>query len=121
MIQEYCKNCGKVTGHKRVIGMGTFLGACVTLGTSLAAVPFYPKRCVVCGCKTSPPESTYIKPPENTYVKPADSTPVKPPGETEEEVREFFNQQWEKYKDLTLGKSTYNHICDKYGRKDLKK
>jgi len=54
MIQEYCQNCKKVTGHKRVIGMGTFLGACVTLGTSLAAVPFYPKRCVVCGCKTVP-------------------------------------------------------------------
>ena len=52
MIEVYCPNCGKVTGHKRAMGMGTFLGACVTFGTSLAATPFYPKRCIVCGCKT---------------------------------------------------------------------
>jgi hypothetical protein len=108
MIQEYCQNCGRVTGHKRAVGMGTFLGACMTLGTSLMATPFYPKRCVVCGCKTSPPERTVIP-------------PIKPPGETEAEVREFFDQQWEKYKDLPLGKHTYRLICDKYGRKDMRR
>lgn len=62
MIEEYCKNCGKVTGHKRTVGMGTFLGACLTLGVSLAATPFYPKRCVVCGCKSEPPRMENILP-----------------------------------------------------------
>jgi hypothetical protein len=45
----YCANCGKVTGHKRALGAGTVLGAFVTGGASLAAVPFYGKRCIICG------------------------------------------------------------------------
>lgn len=49
MEMIYCSNCKKVTGHKRAVGMGTLLGAVSTLGLSLGAVPFYPKRCVVCG------------------------------------------------------------------------
>ena len=49
MEYSYCKNCGKMTGHKRHLGWGTFFGSVVTLGTSLAAVPFYPKRCIICG------------------------------------------------------------------------
>jgi hypothetical protein len=38
-----------MTGHKRHLGWGTFFGSVVTLGTSLAAIPFYPKRCIICG------------------------------------------------------------------------
>jgi hypothetical protein len=46
---SHCANCGKSTGHKRNIGIGTLLGALVTCGFSLLAVPFYPKRCILCG------------------------------------------------------------------------
>jgi hypothetical protein len=45
----FCENCGKHTGHKRSIGVGTALGAVVTGGASLLAVPAYGKRCVICG------------------------------------------------------------------------
>jgi hypothetical protein len=45
----YCANCGKLTGHKRALGAGTVLGAVVTGGASLLAVPAYGKRCIVCG------------------------------------------------------------------------
>jgi hypothetical protein len=45
----YCPNCGKSTGHKRALGAGTVLGAVVTGGASLLAVPFYAKRCIICG------------------------------------------------------------------------
>ena len=56
----YCPNCRKKTGHKRVIGMGTLLGAVLTVGASLNAVPFYPKRCIVCGRKSSGKEDDFI-------------------------------------------------------------
>ena len=46
----YCHACGKPTGHKRSLGWGTFFGALITLGISLFFIPFYPVRCVVCGC-----------------------------------------------------------------------
>jgi hypothetical protein len=49
MEMLYCNICKKITGHKRAIGVGTLLGGVVTLGVSLAAVPFYPLRCVICG------------------------------------------------------------------------
>jgi hypothetical protein len=49
MEYSYCPNCKKMTGHKRALGWGTFFGSVVTLGTSLGAVPFYPKRCIICG------------------------------------------------------------------------
>lgn len=49
MEMFFCLNCGKVTGHKRAVGVGTLLGAVATAGVSLAAIPFYPLRCVVCG------------------------------------------------------------------------
>jgi len=46
---SFCQNCGKNTGHKRALGAGTILGAVVTGGVSLLGVPFYGKRCVICG------------------------------------------------------------------------
>ena len=54
----YCPNCGKKTGHKRALGWGTFFGAVSTLGASTAAIPFYPKRCIVCGRKSSDKDSS---------------------------------------------------------------
>jgi len=45
----YCENCKKHTGHKRNVGVGTALGAVVTGGASLLAVPAYGKRCIICG------------------------------------------------------------------------
>jgi hypothetical protein len=51
MKMLYCNNCKKNTGHKRAIGVGTLLGGIATFGVSLAAVPFYPLRCVICGAE----------------------------------------------------------------------
>jgi len=44
-----CPVCGKPTGHKRALGIGTLLMAIVTGGLWLLVIPFYPKRCIVCG------------------------------------------------------------------------
>ncbi len=49
MEYSYCPNCKKNTGHKRHLGWGTFFGGAFTLGASLFAIPFYPKRCIICG------------------------------------------------------------------------
>ena len=49
MEQYYCPTCKGETGHKRNLGWGTFFGSIFTLGISLFFIPFYPKRCVVCG------------------------------------------------------------------------
>jgi hypothetical protein len=61
MQVAYCQNCRKNTGHKRAIGAGTILGAVVTGGVSLLAVPSYGKRCVICGLtveEATPKENT---------------------------------------------------------------
>jgi hypothetical protein len=49
MKMEHCPNCQKITGHKRRLGMGTFIGGLFTAGLSLFAIPWYPTRCIVCG------------------------------------------------------------------------
>lgn len=54
MEYSFCPNCNRKTGHKRALGMGTLIGGALTFGASLAAIPFYPKRCIVCGRKTTP-------------------------------------------------------------------
>src|SRR5947209_2013999 len=64
---SFCQNCGKLTGHKRAIGAGTVLGGVVTGGFSIFAVPFYPKRCVVCGLSTSETDAT--KPPSSKVTE----------------------------------------------------
>jgi hypothetical protein len=70
MITQYCNNCGKYTGHKRVIGIGTFFAAVLTLGAWIFVTPLYPKRCIVCGLTKNlgghPPESAFSKP--STYL-----------------------------------------------------
>jgi len=57
MEYSYCPNCCKMTGHKRALGWGTFFGGVFTLGASTLAIPFYPKRCIVCGRESSGKES----------------------------------------------------------------
>ena len=44
-----CQNCGKRTGHKRTLGFGTFFAVVITFGLWILAIPFYPKRCIICG------------------------------------------------------------------------
>ena len=58
----FCTNCGKRTGHKRSIGVGTALGAVVTGGASLLAVPAYGKRCVICGLTESEAATPAVRP-----------------------------------------------------------
>ena len=49
MEYSYCSNCKKNTGRKRALGWGTFFAALITGGLWVLAIPFYPKRCIVCG------------------------------------------------------------------------
>ena len=49
MKTYYCHSCNKTTGYKRNLGWGTFFGGIFTLGISLLFIPFYPKRCIICG------------------------------------------------------------------------
>lgn len=53
MKDAYCNNCRKMTGHKRTLGWGTFFGGIFTGGFSLLIIPFYPKRCIICGMELS--------------------------------------------------------------------
>jgi hypothetical protein len=46
---EYCPACEKERGFKRQISVGTLLAVIFTAGVWLLALPFYPKRCIVCG------------------------------------------------------------------------
>jgi hypothetical protein len=48
-----CHNCGKRTGHKRTLGFGTFFAVFLTFGLWILAIPFYPKRCIICGERRS--------------------------------------------------------------------
>jgi hypothetical protein len=45
----HCPNCHKRTGHKRALGFGTLFLVLLTLGGGLLLIPFYAKRCIVCG------------------------------------------------------------------------
>lgn len=49
MQSRYCQQCGRESGHKRALGWGTFFAVLLTFGWWLLAIPFYPKRCVICG------------------------------------------------------------------------
>jgi hypothetical protein len=49
MQQGYCDSCRRMTGFKRSLGWGTFFGSIITFGILILFIPFYPKRCVVCG------------------------------------------------------------------------
>jgi hypothetical protein len=58
MFQTQCANCGQPRGFARRLGFGTFFMVLITFGLWLFVIPFYPKRCSVCGCVRS---STNIK------------------------------------------------------------
>ncbi len=45
----FCSNCKKYTGFKRNLGIGTIIMIVLTTGLWILLLPFYPKRCVVCG------------------------------------------------------------------------
>lgn len=49
----FCPNCQKLTGFKRALGFGTLFATVLTAGLWLLAIPFYPKRCMVCGFRKS--------------------------------------------------------------------
>lgn len=53
----YCTNCGKHTGHKRVVGVIGAVTALATVGANLLA---YNKRCVICGLTVE--EANALKP-----------------------------------------------------------
>ena len=45
----YCENCQKFTGFKRNLGIGTIIMIIITAGFWILLLPFYPKRCHICG------------------------------------------------------------------------
>ena len=45
----FCPNCNSQRGFKRALGFGTLFIVVLTIGVWLFAIPFYPKRCIVCG------------------------------------------------------------------------
>lgn len=49
MVMKQCSNCGKLTGFKRNLGIGTIIMCFLTLGFWILAIPFYPTRCTNCG------------------------------------------------------------------------
>jgi len=49
MIFEYCPNCKAYRGFKRHFTIWTLILVCLTWGAWILALPFYPKRCIVCG------------------------------------------------------------------------
>src|ERR1035437_2529468 len=49
MEMMFCTSCDRTMGFKRALGWGTYLAIVLTGGLWLLSIPFYPKRCVVCG------------------------------------------------------------------------
>ena len=45
----FCTSCDRTMGFKRALGWGTYFAIVLTGGLWLLSIPFYPKRCVVCG------------------------------------------------------------------------
>ena len=46
---KFCGNCNRRTGRMRKLGWGTFFAILITYGFWLLTIPFYPKRCIICG------------------------------------------------------------------------
>jgi hypothetical protein len=53
----YCAKCERETGFQRKFGFGTFFAVICTIGWWLLALPFYPKRCNICGSDSMLAES----------------------------------------------------------------
>lgn len=49
MCERPCKSCGRITAHKRIFGTGTCLALIFSVGFWTLLMPFYPRRCVICG------------------------------------------------------------------------
>jgi hypothetical protein len=49
MEMNQCPGCVRLTGFKRNLGIGTLIMIVLTAGFWLLLIPFYPKRCIVCG------------------------------------------------------------------------
>lgn len=49
MKTYYCKSCNRETGYKRAFGWGTFFAIILTGFVWILILPFYPKRCIICG------------------------------------------------------------------------
>jgi hypothetical protein len=62
MIIEYCQTCKINTGHKRAIGVGTLIGSALTFGILLLFIPWYPKRCIICGAQSTSTSSSQSEP-----------------------------------------------------------
>ncbi len=45
----HCPACEKKRGYKRQIGVGSLIAVVFTGGLWLLVLPFYEKRCIVCG------------------------------------------------------------------------
>ncbi|SRR5579872_4306164 len=61
MEMIHCSNCQKLAGHKRALGFGTFLAVLFTAGVWLLFIPFYPKRCILCGQSGMDNKSQFAK------------------------------------------------------------
>ena len=48
---RYCPNCKQNTCYKRDFGVGTAILVIITSGIWLLAMPFYKKKCKICGCE----------------------------------------------------------------------
>lgn len=48
---RYCPNCKQNTAYKRHFGVGTAILILITSCVWLLALPFYKKRCKICGCE----------------------------------------------------------------------
>ncbi|MBF0464693.1 MAG: hypothetical protein HQK88_07975 [Nitrospirae bacterium] len=49
MVIKHCSLCDRPTGFKRSFGIATLIACGSTLGLWLFIMPFYPKRCTICG------------------------------------------------------------------------
>lgn len=48
---RFCPNCKQNTCYQRHIGFGTILLIIITSGAWILAIPFYKKKCKICGCE----------------------------------------------------------------------
>lgn len=48
-MKKYCNNCEQNVAAKRKIGVGSLILCIITGGLWLLVIPFYTKRCHICG------------------------------------------------------------------------
>ncbi len=96
----FCNSCNRETGFKRDIGWGTFFGSIVTFGLLIFLIPFYPKRCVVCG-------NEFTKSPNNYYKGNSSGTDAIPLGQIQ------YERECPHCAELILKKA---HVCKHCGR-----